>query len=57
MMAKSNFERMIQLSDEVFSSRTDPDQLNVNEDVMEHLQHIHPDTISDYDDVNGPVKL
>jgi GNAT superfamily N-acetyltransferase len=54
-MSKSNFERMIQLSDEVFSSRTDPDQLNINEDVMEHLQRIHPDTISEYDDGNGPI--
>jgi len=54
-MALSNFERMIQLSDEVFSSRTDPDQLNVNENVMERLQLIHPDTISEYDDGNGPV--
>jgi hypothetical protein len=54
-MSKSNFERMIELSDEVFSSRTDPDQLNINENVMEHLQLIHPDTISEYDDGNGPV--
>ena len=54
-MALSNFQRMIQLSDEVFSSRTDPDQLNVNENVMEHLQLIHPNTISEYDDGNGPV--
>jgi len=54
-MALSNFERLIQLSDEVFSSRVDPDQLNVNENVMEHLQLIHPDTISEYDDGNGPV--
>jgi hypothetical protein len=54
-MSKSNFERMIELSDEVFSSRTDPDQLNVNENVMKHLERIHPDTISEYDDGNGPV--
>jgi len=54
-MSKNNFERMIQLSDEVFSSRIDPDQLSVNETVMEHLQLIHPDTISEYDDGNGPV--
>jgi GNAT superfamily N-acetyltransferase len=54
-MALSNYERLIQLSDEVFSSRTDPDQLNVNENVMEHLQLIHPDTLSEYDDGNGPV--
>jgi hypothetical protein len=54
-MSKSNFERMIALSDEVFSSRTDPDQLNVNEKVMEHLQLIHPDTISEHDNGEGPV--
>ena len=54
-MALSNYERIIQLADEVFSSRTDPDQLNVDENVMEHLQLIHPDTISEYDDGNGPV--
>jgi hypothetical protein len=54
-MYKSNYERMIQLSDEVFSSRTDPDQLNVDENVMEHLQLIHHNTISEYDDGNGPV--
>ena len=54
-MALSNFERMIQLADEVFSSRTDPDQLNMDENVMEHLQLIHPNTISEFDDGNGPV--
>jgi predicted GNAT family acetyltransferase len=54
-MSKTNFERLIELSDEVFSSRTDPDQLNVNENVMENLELIHPDTISEYDEGNGPV--
>jgi hypothetical protein len=54
-MALSNYERIIQLADEVFSSRTDPDQLNVDENVMAHLQLIHPDTMSEYDDGNGPV--
>lgn len=46
---------MIQLSDEVFSSRTDPDQLTVDEKVMKHLQLIHPDTISEYEEGNGPI--
>jgi hypothetical protein len=27
----------------------------VNENVMDHLQLIHPDTISEYDDGNGPI--
>ena len=54
-MTLSNYERMIQLADEVFSCRTDPDQLNLDENVMEHLQLIHPDTMSEYDNGNGPV--
>jgi hypothetical protein len=54
-MALSNYERIIQLADEVFSSRTDPDQLSIDENVMEHLQLIHPDTMSEYDNGNGPV--
>ena len=54
-MVQSNYERIIQLADEVFSSRTDPDHLNVDENVMEHLLLIHPDTMSEYDDGNGPV--
>ena len=54
-MGLSNYERMIKLSDEVFSSRTDSDQLNFDENVMEHLQLIHPNTMSEYDNGNGPV--
>lgn len=51
----SNFERMIKLAEEVFDVRNDPDQLDVNEKVMERLQKMHPATVSEYDDGNGPV--
>jgi ribosomal protein S18 acetylase RimI-like enzyme len=54
-MAKSNFERMIQLVTEVFDTKNDPDQLDVNQEVIEHLHRIHPATMSEYDDGNGPV--
>lgn len=54
-MSDSNFERMIQLAEEVFNHKTDPDQLNVNDDVLERLHRIHPATVSEYDDGNGPV--
>ncbi|HWZ22570.1 MAG TPA: hypothetical protein VNW06_07935 [Cytophagaceae bacterium] len=54
-MALSNFERMIALADEVFAVKNDPDQLDVNEDVIERLQKIHPATVSEYNDGNGPV--
>ena len=54
-MAKSNFERMIQLVTEVFDTKNDPDQLDVDQQVIEHLQLLHPATMSEYDDGNGPV--
>ena len=54
-MAISNLERMIDLADEFFSSRTDPDQLDVNYEVLERLRQLHPATVSDYDEGAGPV--
>jgi GNAT superfamily N-acetyltransferase len=54
-MALSNYERMIRLADEVFASKDDPDQLDVNEDVIEELLQIHPATISEYDNGEGPI--
>lgn len=54
-MSKSNFERMLQLADEVFAVKNDPDQLDVNQEVLERLKKIHPATVSQYDDGNGPV--
>jgi hypothetical protein len=54
-MPLSNFERLIQLADEVFSVKNDPCQLNVNPQVMERLKKIHPYTISESSNVNGPI--
>jgi ribosomal protein S18 acetylase RimI-like enzyme len=54
-MPLSNFERMIQLAEDVFAAKEDPNQLDVNQEVIEHLQKIHPATVSEYDDGNGPV--
>lgn len=54
-MPLSNLERMIQLADEVFEVRTDPNQLNVDDTVIKRLKNIHPATMSEYDDGNGPV--
>ena len=54
-MATSNFERMIQLAEDVFASRTDPDQLSVDEGVISRLQMIHPSTMSECNEGNGPV--
>jgi len=46
---------MIRLADEVFATKNDPDQLDVNEEVIEQLKKIHPATVSEYNDGNGPV--
>jgi hypothetical protein len=54
-MVPGNFERMIQLAEEVFAVKNDPDQLDVNEEVIARLQRIHPSSVSEYDDGNGPV--
>ena len=54
-MALSNFERMIQLADDVFSAHNDPAQLEVDEKVMERLERIHPATLSEHIEGDGPV--
>lgn len=46
---------MIQLADEVFATRNDPDQLDVNEDVIKHLLRLHPSTVTEYNEGNGPL--
>ena len=54
-MVLSNFERMIQLAEDVFAVKSDPNQLDIDQKVMERLHRIHPFTVSEYDDGNGPV--
>jgi GNAT superfamily N-acetyltransferase len=52
---KDNFQRLVQLADEVFAYKDDPDQLNVNPRVLDKLHQMHPLTLSDYSDEGGPV--
>jgi len=54
-MALSNFERLVKLADEVFAVKSDPSQLDVNQEVLEKLHQIHPATVSAHDDGYGPV--
>ncbi len=54
-MSLSNFERMLQLADQVFEVKSDPDQLDVNQEVMERLNAMHSSTLSEYDNGEGPV--
>jgi hypothetical protein len=46
---------LIDLADKVFSTKNDPDQLEVNENVLKRLQKIHPMTVSEYRAEDGPV--
>lgn len=54
-MSTNYFERLIQLADSVFSVRTDPDQLDVNQEVLEHLEKLHPCCVSEWNEGEGPV--
>jgi GNAT superfamily N-acetyltransferase len=54
-MSNTYFERLIQLADSVFSVRTDPDQLDVNQEVLEHLEQLHPYCVSEWNEDAGPV--
>jgi len=54
-MALSNLERMIQLAEDVFAVKNDPNQLDVDQEVIGRLRKMHPSTVSEYDDGKGPV--
>src|SRR5436190_1190516 len=54
-MSSTNFERMIQLASETFAAHNDPEQLDVDEEIIERLKLLHPDTLSDYIEGDGPV--
>lgn len=50
-----NLERMIRLADEVFAVKNDPEQISVNEEVMAHLHVLHPATLAEELNDDGPV--
>lgn len=54
-MEASNYERMIKMAESVFDVKNDPDQLDVDESVLERLLQIHPAAVTEFDQGNGPV--
>jgi GNAT superfamily N-acetyltransferase len=54
-MLKSNYQRLIKLAEETFAVKSDPSQLDVNPEIIERLLKLHPATVSEFSDENGPV--
>jgi hypothetical protein len=54
-MAENNYERMIKLAQEVFDVKNDPEQLDINQEVIGKLKKLHPSTVLEYTNDNGPV--
>ena len=50
-----NFNRMIQLVTSFFDARNDPNQISVTPEDREKLESIHPATLSEFIDGDGPV--
>ena len=53
-MSKSNFERMMDLIDATFDVKNDPNQLDVDFEIIENLEKIHVATVTELDHGNGP---
>ena len=51
----TNLERMIALAEEFFDARSDPEQILVNDEVMAKLHQIHPATMGEVREGDGPV--
>lgn len=54
-MESSNFERLLQLAEEVFDVGNDSSQLEVNQEVLMRLSLIHPASVSQHSVAEGPV--
>jgi hypothetical protein len=50
-----NFAKMFAVIEETFAMRNDPDQLQVTEKDQKKLQAIHPATLNELADKNGPL--
>jgi GNAT superfamily N-acetyltransferase len=51
----TNLDRMIKLAEEFFETKNDPDQLSVTEEVMARLRTIHPATLTEERNEDGPI--
>ncbi|MEN9523318.1 MAG: hypothetical protein RL065_1695 [Bacteroidota bacterium] len=51
----TNYERMIQLVDDIFAAHHDSNQLDVDESVIAQLKKLHPNTVSELIEGDGPI--
>jgi GNAT superfamily N-acetyltransferase len=54
-MQRSNLARMIQLAEETFDTRNDPAQISITQESARKLRNIHPSTLTEKKDKNGPI--
>jgi GNAT superfamily N-acetyltransferase len=55
MKENDNLSRMIRLAEEVFDTRNDPAQISVTIETIDRLRKIHPSTLTEKTDENGPI--
>jgi ribosomal protein S18 acetylase RimI-like enzyme len=48
-------ERLLQLAEEAFAMRSDPAQFQVDEHVLERLRRLHPASVIEATDADGPI--
>ena len=51
----TNFERMIQMAEDIFAVKDDPNQLDISEAVMHRLHELHPNALIEVDEGEGPI--
>jgi hypothetical protein len=54
-MEKTNLQRLLEIVDETFDVKNDPNQLEVNQDVIARLQKMHPCSMTELTNENGPI--
>lgn len=52
---RDNLARMITLAEECFSTKNDPSQLSITPEIISLLREIHPGTMKEERDENGPI--
>jgi hypothetical protein len=54
-MEQKNLQRMIRLAAEFFDAKNDPAQISIDDESMRKLRQIHPASLSEETDRDGPI--